>query len=165
MNVADQHTVQCKGSPQASLIARVYPELANHLRTALEGGMAARSPAESAGLLLGTTDGGVVSLRAFRPFATWDQRQNNSPKDEQVDEPGGKLSASLSIEPDLGDSELVGWCYMRQAGSVGLLERDVEFHDRHFGRATDLMLILNAREARDVSVEVFAPSLNVPLSP
>jgi hypothetical protein len=54
---------------------------------------------------------------------------------------------------------------VRQGGSIGLPERDVEFHNRHFGRATDVMLILNARETQDLSIEVFAPSLNVPLSP
>jgi hypothetical protein len=74
MNVADQHPAQWKGSPPTSLIGRVYPEFANSLRTALESGMAAGSPAESGGLLFGTTEEGVVSLRAFRPFATWDQR-------------------------------------------------------------------------------------------
>jgi TonB family protein len=164
MNAADQHPVQCKRSPQTLLTVRVYPEFANSLRTLLERGAESRSPTESGGLLFGTTEEGMVTVRAFRPFAIWDQHQGKSPIHEQVDKPTGELSDSFSAEPDLRDSQLVGWCYVRQAGSVAIPERHIQFHNRHFPCSTDLMLVLNAGQEQGISIELFAPNSNIPLS-
>jgi TonB family protein len=165
MNVADQHAVQGKRFPQKLLTVRMYPQFANSLRTFLERGTEPRSPRELGGLLFGTTEEGMVTLRTFRSFALWDQNQDNSPTPEEADKPAGELSGSFSAEPDLRDSELVGWCFVRQAGSVGIPEHYIRFHNRHFPCATDLMLILNAGPEQGISIELFAPSSNIPLSP
>jgi TonB family protein len=164
MNIAEQHPARCEAPPQTPLAVRVYPEFANSLRTHFENGAETGSPAESGGLLFGTTEQDVVTLRAFRPFAIWRRHQDNSATQEQIDKPVRELSDSFSADQDLRNSELVGWCYLRQAGVMGLLERDVQFHNRHFPRTTDLLVILNAGSEQGILIELFAPTSHLPLS-
>lgn len=53
---------------------------------------------------------------------------------------------------------------MCRTGSIKLLDRDLQFHNRHFRYGTDLMLILNEGPDREILIELFAPSSNAPLS-
>jgi len=145
MRVADQHSVEYNTTPQVGLTARISPEFANSLRTALESdsGSEPGFPAEAGGLLFGTTGEGVIALRAFRSFTVWKQHGPDS---------------------EIAASELIGWCYLRRDGSKGLLQRDVQFHNRHFPRATDLMLILNPEREHGLSIELFARGPVAPFS-
>jgi TonB family protein len=59
--------------------------------------------------------------------------------------------------------EWIGWCYVRSDESTGFLERDAQFHNWHFPRETDLLLVLKPEE-QGVSIELFARSSNAPLS-
>ncbi|MGI8960092.1 MAG: energy transducer TonB [Bryobacteraceae bacterium] len=167
MNVADQHSLGFQVFPRAVLAVRLYPEFTNKLRASLEDPGEAGSPAESGGLLFGTTQEDVTTVRAFRPFTIWNQRQNNSPGDEHVGKTAAELSGAFGTGPDLTGSELVGWCYACEPGSnsTGLLERDIQFHNRHFPRPTDLILILNRGQEQGVSIELFALSSSAPVSP
>jgi TonB family protein len=148
MSVADQNPGEDGTPRQIGVTVRLLPEFTNSLSTAL-GGVPiseSRPTSEQAGLLFGTIEKDLITVRAFRSFALWDSRQNSS----------------ATTDPEMSGLELIGWCCVRH-GSIGLLPRAVQFHNRHFPRATDLMLILNAEPPRFL-IELFARSSTAPLS-
>jgi TonB family protein len=148
MSVADQNSGDGGTPRQIGVTVRLLPEFTNTLSTALRGVpmSESRPTSEQAGLLFGTTEKDLITVRAFRSFALWDSRQNSS----------------ATTDPELSGLELIGWCCVRH-GSMGLLPRAVQFHNRHFPRATDLILILNA-ERPGLLIELFARSSTAPLS-
>jgi TonB family protein len=148
MTVADQGGGD-RGIPcQIGLTVRLLPEFTNTLSTALRSVPSSepQPTSEQAGLLFGTIEKDLITVRAFRSFALWDSRQDSS----------------ATADPEMSGLELIGWCCVRH-GSMGLLPRVVQFHNRHFPRATDLMLILNA-EPPGLLIEVFGRSSTAPLS-
>src|SRR5690348_5634540 len=148
MSVADQNPEQGGTLRKLALTVRLLPEVTNSLSTALRCVpiSESRPTSEQAGLLFGNIEKDLITVRAFRSFALWDSRQNGS----------------ATTDPKLSGLELIGWCCVRH-GSIGLLPRAVQFHNRHFPRATDLMLILNAEPPR-LLIELFARSSTAPLS-
>jgi TonB family protein len=147
MSVADQDPAEGI-LRQIGVTVRLLPDFTNTLSTALRRVpiSESRPTSEQAGLLFGTIEKDLITVRAFRSFALWDSRRNSS----------------ASTDPELGGLELIGWCCVRH-GSVGLLPRAVQFHNRHFPRATDLMLILNVGQAGPL-IELFARISTAPLS-
>lgn len=157
MSVADQHPAESRIPPETRVLVRLTPEFANSLSIALQ------TPPQGAGLLFGTIRENFVTIRAFRSFAFWDARQNDSPGHSQVGKPAAEISGALAGDPELTGLELLGWSYTRH-GSMGLLQRDVQFHNRHFPRATDLMLVLNAEGKQEPLLQLFARTSAAPLS-
>jgi hypothetical protein len=149
MSVADHNPAESIVPPQTGVTVRLTAEFTNALDTALEGGptSGAASRAQGAGLLFGTTEKDLITVRACRSFALWDSLQNNSP----------------TTDRELNSLELIGWYGARQGG-IGFLPRDVQFHNRHFPRTTDLMLIVNAEREQGPVLELFMRTSRGPLS-
>lgn len=145
----DQHHPDTGIPAQTGITVRLVPEFAKSLSTNLQSAPTSGSqpPTQRAGLLFGTIENDLITVQAFRRFAFWDALQSNSP----------------STDAELSGLELIGWCCARDGGTE-LLPREVQFHNRHFPRSTDLTLILNAERERGLLLELFARTSNAALS-
>jgi hypothetical protein len=117
-----------------------------------------------AGLLFGTAEEDLVKVQAVKPFEDGTSNGNGSSKRQPFDAAFQQLLATASIDPDLKSLHLVGWYRVRQDGFVSLLDSDIEFHNRHFRRASDFALIFKSEEHSGISVELYSKSLNVGIS-
>ncbi len=165
LSITGQHSLQTKIPDQTPLTVRVSPHFAKSLCTPPEEAPRPEpgSPAAKGGLLFGIVGDDLITIQAFRGFEIHDEQESNSSAHEHFDKCVGELSAAAPADPELAGSELIGWCYVRRDGSTGFLERDAQFHNRHFPRETDVLLVLKPEE-QGVSIELFARSSSPPLS-
>ena len=65
-------------------------------------------------------------------------------------------------DAELKELSLVGWYGMRQSG--GLLETDIEFHNRHFPHPGDLAIVIRPHLANEIICELYSRSIEGVLS-
>ena len=149
MSVADQGALSVKQSSDKPILW-LSPRFVN--RIAIEVQEFAEISVETVGLLFGEIRNGLLCTEAFRSFST----HGGSGKQQQpeyVDELVGKLLAEAQADQELSRFNLVGWYSVRQR--QGLQENDVTFHNRHFRKSSDVVLILTRDEQHDISLEAY----------
>jgi hypothetical protein len=85
------------------------------------------------GLLFGTMQNAIVTVHTAKVFPT-------SLNDPLSADSFSKFRAIARSEPELASLDLVGWCAVQQA--VGLLPNEIDFHNRHFRRLSDIALLV-----------------------
>ncbi|MGI8959251.1 MAG: hypothetical protein ACR2IV_05745 [Bryobacteraceae bacterium] len=114
------------------------------------------------GLLFGTVKERKVTVESFREFALPDFDASLGGNDRSQGD-FEQCFAALKDERELASGDLIGWYRFRRSGETDLLDREVEFHKRHFRRISDIALILNV-ENEAVSLNVFTRWANAAMS-
>lgn len=110
------------------------------------------------GLLFGLSDESLLLVQAFRSFPEGIESTGLSQGSEDIEQ----LLATARKDPEISPLELVGWYTSRTHG--GLLQTDIQFHDRHFKRPNDLAMVLKPEGSTDVLMELYCRSVNGMLS-
>jgi hypothetical protein len=96
---------------------------------------AGRVPPEAMGVLLGRADAALVELEEFKPL------ESGELKGVDLGESFEEFISKTRLKPP-GQFSPIGWYAIRFAGEPGLLERDIEFHNRYFRGPFDVALLL-----------------------
>ena len=140
---------------------RLSPQFANRL---LSRTQRADSSYDSIhGLLFGLSDESLLVVQAFRSFGedggSIHGMTDGAPRHDELFE---QLLTTARKDPEISPLELVGWYTVRVNG--GLLQSDIQFHDRYFKRLGDLALVLKPEGNTDVLCELYCRSANGGLS-
>src|SRR2546423_4863602 len=117
------------------LAVRLCPEFVNSFcvgRQLPDRRKAEHQPA-AMGLLFGTMQNAIVTVHTAKVFPT-------SLNDPLSADSFSKFRAIARSEPELASLDLVGWCAVQQA--AGLLPNEIDFHNRHFRRLSDIALLV-----------------------
>lgn len=148
MSIADQRSpenISCAETQPLSI--DLSPHVANKLCRAFK--KFARRRGESGGLLFGEVQNPIVHVRAFKSFPDRVWQTARMPRATL----NGMLTACRS-DPDLSGLDWVGWYSLRASG--GLNESDLEFHNTHFHRSSDVALIVRLESSETVSLEFYS---------
>ncbi len=133
---------------------RLAPQFVNRLLSRRQQADASQTNIQ--GLLFGIADENLLVVQAFRSFAG--HEGGGTRPSEVLD----RLLASARQDPEISPLELVGWYATRKSG--GLLQSDIQFHDLHFKRPSDLALVLKPESDSHVLMELYCRSANGVLS-
>ncbi len=108
---------------------------------------------EISGLLYGRADEGVVTVEALKTFKDSGPRSELARR-ERMEKSYEAASAQAKADPEFSSYKLLGWFSLR--GSGGLINSDVEFHNRHFKDADDVALIVWREGDSQITAELYA---------
>jgi hypothetical protein len=151
MSAADQSLPAAQASRRVPLAVRLSPEFVNSFclgRRPPDRRKAEYRPAPT-GLLFGTMQDGIVTVRAAKVFPT-------SLNDPVSADNFSKFWAIARSDPELASLDLVGWCAVQQA--VGLLPNGIDFHNRHFRRLSDVALLVTPERKAGFSAGLYTKS-------
>ena len=151
MSVVDQIAFTSKSPRRIISAVRLSPRVVNQVRNlpATEG-MRTDESQGAAGLLFGTAEQDLLRVEASRAFPA----ASGSSTREAMDTAFDRSFALAKADPELTSLQLVGWYSIRRPGNTApLSDQEIEFHNRHFRRATDLALIVNAKQGPSASVD------------
>ncbi len=118
----------------------------------------------AAGLLFGTVEEDVVNVQALKPLAAGTPNENGPLTREWLDGAFQQARVKAKANPKLISLQMVGWYCVREGGEGALSESELEFHRRHFRRASDVALIFKPDEHLALSIELYGSSLNTGIS-
>ena len=75
----------------------------------------------------------------------------------------GRKLLSLKGRPEFASFSLIGWCLIGQRS--GLLQSDLQFHNRHFRRLSDFVLLVRMDGEASWGVELYTRAFSGSLSP
>jgi proteasome lid subunit RPN8/RPN11 len=105
---------------------------------------------EVGGVLFGRLEKGVTRILASRPAACEYKFGPSFHLSKKDDEAFGELLRATESDPLLAGLEPVGWYHSHTRSQVCLSEQDVDLHDRHFSKPSQVALV--------VKPESFGPS-------
>jgi len=108
---------------------------------------------EISGLLYGRSEEGVVTVEALKTFKDSGPRSELARR-ERMEKSYEAASAQAKADPEFSSYKLLGWFSLR--GSGGLINSDVEFHNRHFKDADDVSLIVWREGDSQITAELYA---------
>jgi protein TonB len=108
---------------------------------------------EISGLLYGRAEEGVVTVEALKTFKDSGPRSELARR-ERMEKSYEAASAQAKADPEFSSYKLLGWFSLR--GSGGLINSDVEFHNRHFKDADDVALIVWREGDSQITAELYA---------
>jgi TonB family protein len=108
---------------------------------------------EISGLLYGRSEEGVVTVEALKTFKDSGPRSELARR-ERMEKSYEAASAQAKADPEFSSYKLLGWFSLR--GSGGLINSDVEFHNRHFKDADDVALIVWREGDSQITAELYA---------
>jgi TonB family protein len=108
---------------------------------------------EISGLLFGKSEEGVVTVEALKAFKDSGPRSELARR-ERMEKSYEAASAQAKADPQFSSYELLGWFSLR--GSGGLINSDVEFHNRYFKDADDIALIVWREGESQITAELYA---------
>ena len=151
VSAADQSLPAAQAPRRVPLAVRLSPEFVNSFclgRRPPDRGTAEYRPAAT-GLLFGTIQDAIVTVRAAKVFPT-------SLNDPVSADNFSKFWATAKSDPELASLDLVGWCAVQQA--VGLLPNEIDFHNRHFRRLSDVALLVTPERKAGFSAGLYTKS-------
>ena len=108
---------------------------------------------EISGLLFGKSEEGVVTVEALKSFKESGPRSDLARR-ERMEKSYEAASALAKADPEFASYKMLGWFSLR--GSGGLINSDVEFHNRYFKDADDIALIVWREGDSQVTAELYA---------
>ncbi len=149
MSAADQSVAARRQAPRrVPLAVRLSPEFVNSFclgRRPPDRRKTEYRPAAT-GFLFGTMQDAIVTVRAAKVFPT-------SLDDPVSADSFSKFWAIARSDPELASLDLVGWCAVQQA--VGLLPNEIDFHNRHFRRLSDIALLVTPERKAGFSAGLY----------
>lgn len=160
MSVADQSASPAKVARRLPFTVRVSPQFLNRVGTQIQ--RAAGKEIEIAGLLFGNPEDALVYVHTFKSFPQIDSKAGPPSQRNHRDEFFYSLMLASRTDPELAGFDLIGWYAVR--GTGGLHQSDIEFHERHFRRPSDIALILRSEREHHL-LELYTRSADGRLSP
>jgi len=108
---------------------------------------------EISGLLFGRPEEGIVTVEAVKTFKDSGPRSDLARR-ERMERSYEAASAQAKADPEFSSYKLLGWFSLR--GSGGLINSDVEFHNRYFKDADDIALIVWREGDSQITAELYA---------
>ena len=149
VSVADQSQPAPPVPRRAPLRVRLSPEFINTFCFGQRppDRRNAEHPLTSPALLFGLIRDAVVTVHAAKAFPA---SLNSSLSTDSF----RSVWASARSDPEFASLQLVGWCAVRQA--VALFPNEIDFHKRHFRRASDIALLVTSEPEARFTVCVYA---------
>jgi TonB family protein len=155
MSVAEQTVSTSKSPRRIPSTVRLGPRVVNHLCTQESEKAGADDDQGLVGLLFGTAEQDILSVEAFKTCGAADPAGNTSFEPQALDIAFERSLATAKADPNLTSLHLVGWyCVRRPDDLAPLSESDIEFHNRRFRRATDVLLVLKQKQHGAASIEL-----------
>jgi hypothetical protein len=111
-----------------------------------------------AGLLFGTAEQELVIIEAFRPSPVA-QPEKGAAIDECLNVAFEQFLATRNVDAELASLQLVGWYFVGATGdSAPPGDSEIEFHNRRFRRATDIVLAVTPQQHTGFSIAVYSRS-------
>jgi hypothetical protein len=161
MTVADQSAARL--TRRVPRTVRLTPQFVNRIRDQLRTHNFNTDPQiRLHGFLFGTIDSHLVTVQAFRSLLRDELRAITSQSDTRISAAFLRINAAAKRDPELSSYKMIGWfCFSLHPG---LQERDVEFHNGYFHRASDIALVLKPEQNSEFLAEFYTRSLNASLS-
>jgi TonB family protein len=113
----------------------------------------AHSQVEISGLLYGTSNDSMVTAEALKTFKDSGPRSELARR-ERMERAFEAALAQAQADPEFASYKMLGWFSLR--GSGGLINSDVEFHNRHFKTNDEVALIVWHEGDTQVTTELYA---------
>ena len=110
------------------------------------------------GLLFGLNDNTSVHVLKTQPFTIDLEQARDKPDYANEKKEFERAFEAAHKNLELKDRSLVGWYAMRESG--GLLQSDIEFHNRHFPRPGDLAIIVRSNLPNEIICELYSRSID-----
>ena len=144
---------------------RFAPEFLKEIGAAVPGSGDVRARG-MLGLLFGKTESNLVSLEAFFPVTADCAIDAQSCDEERLERALDQMLLNSKLRPGIAVLELVGWCsFQATDGLMDAAEGCISFHARRFRRASDVLLMLQPGQRRELSGQVYARLSELPFSP
>ncbi len=108
---------------------------------------------EISGLLFGQAEEGVVTVEALKVFKDSGPRSDLARR-ERMEKAFEAAMTLAKSDAEFAVYKLLGWFSLR--GSGGLINSDVEFHNRHFKDGDDIALIVWREGDSQITAELYA---------
>jgi len=110
---------------------------------------------EISGLLFGKSQDGLVTVEALKTFKDSSGPRSDLARRERMEKAFTAAMALANEDPEFAAYKLLGWFSMRGGG--GLINSDVEFHNRHFKTQEEIALIVWREGDTQITTELYAP--------
>jgi len=120
------------------------------------------SSSGATGLLFGKVESDFVSVQAFRPLPAVPNPKERLGTNAAAQDWYQMTVARPKDDLELVGLTLVGWYSTRNAG--GLQADDLQFHQKSFGKSTDLALIAYRNEEGEFTLELYSGNVDGTLS-
>lgn len=143
MDVAEKSTAPAKFPRQVPFTIRLSSSFVSSVQSEIRASTDVEIETASwrGGLLFGAVGLREVNVEAFKWFKHADVDQKQSPG-EPLDRAFDQCFANSRVDSELASLDLIGWYRVRADAESELLNAEIEFHNRHFRRISDLALIL-----------------------
>lgn len=113
----------------------------------------AQARTEISGLLFGSSEAGLTVVDALKTFKDSGPRSDLARR-ERLDKAFAAAAVEAAKDAELATLKLVGWFSLR--GSSGLLNSDIDFHNRHFKNSEDLALVIWRETETQAIAEIYS---------
>lgn len=110
---------------------------------------------EISGLLFGKSQDGLVTVEALKTFKDSSGPRSDLARRERMEKAFTAAMALANEDPEFAAYKLLGWFSLRGGG--GLINSDVEFHNRHFKNPEEVALIVWREGDTQITTELYAP--------
>jgi hypothetical protein len=139
---------------------RLSPQFVNRLLSRTLRADASRANVQ--GLLFGVSDESLVVVQSFRSFTEDAESVGGEVGRTHQEGEFEELLTTARKDPEISPLELIGWYTARNSG--GLLQSDIQFHERYFQHSNHLAMVLRPEGSADVLMELYCRSVNGILS-
>jgi TonB family protein len=109
---------------------------------------------EISGLLFGKSQDGLLTVEALKTFKDSSGPRSDLARRERMEKAFTAAMALANEDPEFAAYKLLGWFSLRGGG--GLINSDIEFHNRHFKNAEDVALIVWREGDTQITAELYA---------
>ncbi len=110
---------------------------------------------EISGLLFGKSQDGLATVEALKTFKDSSGPRSDLARRERMEKAFTAAMALATEDPEFAAYKLLGWFSLRGGG--GLINSDVEFHNRHFKTQEEIALIVWREGDTQITTELYAP--------
>jgi TonB family protein len=138
-----------------ALMVRLAPHLVEaicELTRALKDKTHAQT--EISGLLFGKSQDGMLTIEALKTFKDSTGPRSELARRERMEKAFTAASALAHEDPEFAAYKMLGWFSLRGGG--GLINSDVEFHNRHFRNQEEIALIVWREGDTQLTAELYA---------
>jgi TonB family protein len=112
------------------------------------------SQAEISGLLFGKSQDGLLTVEALKTFKDSSGPRSDLARRERMEKAFTAAMTLANEDPEFSAYKLLGWFSLRGGG--GLINSDVEFHNRHFKNTEEVALIVWREGDTQITTELYA---------
>ena len=109
---------------------------------------------EISGLLFGKSQDGLATVEALKTFKDSSGPRSDLARRERMEKAFTAAMTLANEDPEFASYKLLGWFSLRGGG--GLINSDVEFHNRHFKNPEEVALIVWREGETQITTELYA---------